>query len=651
MIQRSPLGKIFTKKGIVTEEQLEEALKGQSRNIRDEPLPQRVQRALILSKTRLAKEPEMTSLLGKILIDMGLITEAQLEEALKEQRKILDVYKTLSKDQLGAALEVVQILNSTLNISEVLPIIMKYVDRVTNSVASTLMLLDEKSGELEFAISTGPKADKLSDIRISPGEGIAGWVVMSGESALVTNVAEDHRFNPEIDKKSGFNTKSVLCVPLKAKAKILGVLEVVNKKDGTHFTDDDRLLLSIFAHQAAMAIENALFFSEKQIGFVEQLRIQKNRSLTEKYRALGLMASGLAKDFNELLSSIQGYKDLIKLDMEPSSPNIEKLRGIEYSVQKGAELTRRLLEFSRSYQKESDILNLNFLIEDTIDQYKLTDKKTNISTSLQRDIWNVKADSVQVKKVLTDICMNSSQAMTDGGDLYITTKNVAVTENDCELNGIVPGNYVKISIKDNGVGIAEPYSERIFDPFFTTREMGGGTGLGLTYASSVISNHGGVIAVQSIQNKGTTISILLPSYEKKIIKADERSERLYKGAETILFVDNDHSIIKVAKLLLESLGYNVFIARSGREAIISYKKNIHKIHMVILDLEMADMDGGATFENLKIINSEVKVLLTSGYDIDNNRATKMMDLGCLGFLKKPFTREQLSVKIRQVLDE
>jgi signal transduction histidine kinase/ActR/RegA family two-component response regulator len=651
MIQRLPLGKILTEGGIVEEEQLEEALKGQSRKVVDQPLPQRLRRALILSKMRLAEEPETTPLLGKMLIDMGLITEEQLDMALKEQRKSIDFYKSLTKEQMGSALEIALILNSTLNIAEVLPIIMKYVNQVTNSEASTLMLLDDVTGELVFCIPTGPKANKLSNIRIPPGKGIAGWVVEHKESALIPDASEDPRFHEPIDKISGFKTRSILCVPLKAKTKILGVLEVINKRNGTQFTEEDRLLLSIFAHQAAMAIENALFCSEMRDRFKEQIRIQQNRISLEKFRVLGLMSSGIAKDFNEILTSIQGYTDLIILNMEPGSPNMDKLRKIVDFVQNGAVLTRRLSEFSRSYKKNPEILEINSLIKDTLSPHISTKKKTEISTAFQKDVWNVKADPAQIKNVLTVLFMNSFIAMPDGGDLHIETNNVSINANLANKYGIKTGKYIRISIKDTGIGIAEPHLYRIFDPFFTTREMGGGTGLGLTYASSVVSNHGGTIKVQSTQNKGTTFILYLPSFEKKEIEVSADDERLNKGTETILFVDDEESLLNLGGELLKSLGYSVFLARSGREAIELYNKNMHKIDMVVLDIAMADMDGRRTFENLKNINPDVKVLLSSGYDKNDSKTIRLLSTGCRGLLEKPFNRNELSIKIRKVLDE
>ena len=260
MILRKLIGEILADMGFITRQQLDRALQRQREIFEKKMLPEKLQRAQIVSEARLATH--IIPFLGQILTDMGLITIEQVEEALNEQNKIFDVYKSLETEKLGIAIEIGSIVNSTLNLFEVLTLIMRHVNQVTNSVASTLMLLDDKTGELIFSIPTGPKADQLIDIRLPPGKGIAGWVAEHEEPVLIPDVRGDPRFYPEIDKMSKFDTKSILCIPLKAKTKLIGVLEVINKIDGSSFTEQDILLLSIFGSQAAMAIENSRLHGE-----------------------------------------------------------------------------------------------------------------------------------------------------------------------------------------------------------------------------------------------------------------------------------------------------------------------------------------------------------------------------------------------------
>jgi len=233
-----------------------------------------VQRPSIVSEARLATET--TPLLGQILIDMGFASKEQLDNALREQEKIVDLYKPLFNEKVGAAVEIGSLVNSTLNLSEVLALIMGHANRVTNSAASTLALIDDTTGELVFSVPTGPKADKLIDIRLPSGKGIAGWVAEHEQTVMIPDVRKDPRFYPQIDEISGFETKSILCVPLKAKTKLIGVLETINKADGISFTEEDAMLLSIFACQAAIAIENARLYGELKESEEKYRRLVEN---------------------------------------------------------------------------------------------------------------------------------------------------------------------------------------------------------------------------------------------------------------------------------------------------------------------------------------------------------------------------------------
>ncbi len=192
--------------------------------------------------------------------------------------------------------------------------------------------------------------------------------------------------------------------------------------------------------------------------------------------------------------------------------------------------------------------------------------------------------------------------------------------------------------------------DRIFDPFFTTQEMGRGTGLGLASVYGIVRNHGGIINVDSKKGKGATFTIYLPASEKQVIEDKESVGEVLKGTETVLLVDDEDMIIDVGEGILKELGYKVLIARSGKEAIELYKKNQDKIAMVILDMIMPGVSGGATYDKLKEINPNIKVLLSSGYSIDG-QATEIVDRGCDGFIQKPFNIKALSQEVRKILDE
>jgi CheY-like chemotaxis protein len=238
--------------------------------------------------------------------------------------------------------------------------------------------------------------------------------------------------------------------------------------------------------------------------------------------------------------------------------------------------------------------------------------------------------------------------MPSGGTLFLETKNVILDENYVKPFNAKPGNYVKISVTDTGVGMDENTQKRIFEPFFTTQKMGRGTGLGLATVYGIIKSHEGIINVYSEKGHGATFNIYLPASKKKVEKEKRPLENLLKGEETILLVDDEEVVINVNRMVLERLGYRVFMARSGQEAIEIYQNNKDGIDLVILDMIMPGMGGESAFDILKSINPELKVLLSSGYSL-NGQATKIMERGCQGFIQKPFSIGDISHKIREVL--
>jgi CheY-like chemotaxis protein len=278
-----------------------------------------------------------------------------------------------------------------------------------------------------------------------------------------------------------------------------------------------------------------------------------------------------------------------------------------------------------------------------------TQKEIRIHRKYQEDIWITEVDSSQIEQALLNLYVNAWQAMPGGGDLYIETKNVTLAESYVQPFSVKPGNYVKISVTDTGVGMDNATQQRIFEPFFTTKEIGRGTGLGLASTYGIIKNHGGIINVYSEIGHGTTFTIYLPASEKKIVKKQQASETLLRGNETVLLVDDEDMVIDISQEILQTLGYQVLSATSGHEALEIYAKHKDTIEVVVLDMIMPGMSGGAVYDRLKEINPNVKCLLASGYSV-NGQATEILERGCNGFIQKPFNMEQLSQKVREVLD-
>ena len=381
----------------------------------------------------------------------------------------------------------------------------------------------------------------------------------------------------------------------------------------------------------------------------EKENLQNQLQQAQKMEAIGTLAGGIAHDFNNLLMGIQGHASLMLLHIDSDHPHFERLKGIEDMVQTEANLTKQLLGFARGGKYEVKPTDLNRLIERSSEMFGQTKKEIKIHRKYQKEIWPVEVDRGQIEQVLLNLHVNAWHAMPRGGDLYIETHNVVLDEKHTGPFSVKPGNYVKISVTDTGVGMDEATRQRIFDPFFTTKEMGRGTGLGLASAYGIIKNHSGIINVYSEKGKGTTFNIYLPASEKEVITGEKKlADEILKGTETVLLVDDEGMILGVGEEMLKEMGYKVLLARSGKEAVEVYKANNDEIALVILDMIMPDMGGGEAYDRMKENNPKVKVLLSSGYSIEG-QATEILERGCDGFIQKPFNIKELSMKIREIL--
>ena len=381
----------------------------------------------------------------------------------------------------------------------------------------------------------------------------------------------------------------------------------------------------------------------------EEKRLLENQlQQAQKMESIGTLAGGIAHDFNNILMGIQGNATLMMLKIESEHPNYEKVKNIEKFVQNGTELTNQLLGFARRGKYLVKTTDINEVILKSSTLFARTKKEIQVHSHLHDKIWAVEVDRGQIEQALLNLYVNAWQAMPEGGDLYLKTKNVMLDSSYVKPFRVEPGNYVEISVSDTGVGIDRKTRERIFEPFFTTKEMGRGTGLGLASVYGIIKSHGGYIDVDSEEKKGTTFTIYLPASENEAVREKPIPDEMIKGTGTILLIDDEKMILEVGCELLEELGYTVLCALSGPEALDIFQKNSDKIDLVIMDMIMPGMGGGETFDRLRKINPEVKVLLSSGYSV-NGQATKILRRGCDGFIQKPFNLNQLAEKIGGIM--
>lgn len=368
-----------------------------------------------------------------------------------------------------------------------------------------------------------------------------------------------------------------------------------------------------------------------------------------KMEAIGILAGGIAHDFNNLLMGIQGRTSLMMMDIDSPRHLAEHLEAIEEHIQSASGLTKQLLAFARKGRYEVKPVDLNHLIKKASQMFGRTKKNIEIKLFLQPDLWTVEMDKSQMEQVLLNLFINAWHAMPCGGEICVNSENKILEDNFVNLFSVPSGNYVKIAISDSGIGIDEDIKEKIFDPFFTTKERGRGTGLGLASVYGIVKNHNGIINVCSEKGKGTTFNIYLPESMKKAQKTEEYSEEILPGNETVLLVDDESMILNTGKALLERLGYKVIIAESGVEAVTLYEMENNNIDIVLLDLIMPVMSGIETYKHLKQMNPDIKILFSSGYNMDEG-LSEIIKRNTNGFIQKPYKCELLSQKLRTILD-
>ena len=421
------------------------------------------------------------------------------------------------------------------------------------------------------------------------------------------------------------------------------------RKDGSSFP------VEVTISSIRLNNENLLFGFVKDL--TERKQMEKEKELyqskliqAQKMEALGTLAGGIAHDFNNLLMGIQGRASIISLDLEPTHPCSEHVNAIlEYS-RSAADLTKQLLGIGRGGKYEVSPFDMNDVVHASATMFGRTKKQIRIHQNLCSPAPVISADRRQIEQVLLNLYVNAWQAMPEGGELYLETAVVNLDAAYCRPYEVAPGPYAKFSVTDTGVGMNQETRQRIFDPFFTTKEIGRGTGLGLASVYGILNNHGGFVTVYSEVGKGATFNIYLPVSKEKAKKSDTRDDKLAKGSETILLVDDEKMIIDVGKVMLKKLGYNVVCALGGRQAVEIVSKESEDIHLVILDMIMPDLSGEKVFDAISKTRPTVPVILSSGYSL-NGDAHKIIKKGCAGFIQKPFNLAELSKKVRSILDQ
>ncbi len=382
----------------------------------------------------------------------------------------------------------------------------------------------------------------------------------------------------------------------------------------------------------------------------KQLEVQLRQA--QKMEAIGRLAGGVAHDFNNVLTAIFGYVDILREELPADSTAQRDLAEVRKASERAASLTKQLLAFSRQQVLEPMVLEPTALIEDFEKMlHRLIGEDVELRLSLARDTGNVLADPGQLQQVLMNLAVNARDAMPTGGKLILETANAELSEQYAELHQpVVPGRYVMLAVSDTGTGMTPETRARIFEPFFTTKEKGKGTGLGLSTVYGIVKQSGGYVWVYSELGRGTTFKIYLPRVDAApdtLLPA--REPVTVAGTETILLAEDDAVLRPLAKGLLEKLGYTVLDAADAVEALEAARQYTEVIHLLLTDVVMPGASGRELARQLESHRPDVKVLYVSGYTDDAIVHHGMLEPG-LNFLQKPFTPAALARKVREVLD-
>jgi signal transduction histidine kinase/CheY-like chemotaxis protein len=492
-----------------------------------------------------------------------------------------------------------------------------------------------------------------ADVPLIPvGAGLIGQAIRSQEIIVSDDYMKDQVNRPRVwvGVRDDNLPRAALIAPMTIMGRVVGTIEIQNT-EGKLYTSEHLTAMKMAASLAASAIDNVrlLEHERQQASLLQQ---------SQKMEAIGNLAGGVAHDFNNLLTVILGNTELAFSKLHEADPLRPRLVEVDKAAKRAAVLTRQLLAFGRRQQMERRNIKLNEVIAEIMKLLnRIIGADVEVNVKAGANLSTVSADPAQIEQIVMNLAVNARDAMPEGGQLTIETSNVTLDESyQRQYPYVQPGKYVELQVSDTGTGMDEATKARIFEPFFTTKEVGKGTGLGLSMVYGIVKQHDGYIHVYSEPDNGTMFRIFLPTVEGVAEKDEIHVEPdTLGGTETILLAEDDEGLRKLARDVLDHLGYSVLVAKNGEETVQIYKQHRDQVDLLLLDVMMPQLGGPEAYERIRRIDGDVPLIFMTGYsqDLVQSRFIKQnINVGEMGavVIQKPYNIEVLGRKIREVLD-
>jgi len=402
----------------------------------------------------------------------------------------------------------------------------------------------------------------------------------------------------------------------------------------------------------SMSESLAMKREQEQIHLQKLKDTQKQLIEAEKLSALGTMAGGIAHDFNNILCGMIGHLNILARQIPPNEAYRKTIETIEKAGFRAADLVKQLLTFARQKPMERQTIYINKCITDVALLIETTlDKRIRLALDLDEDLPAVRGDGAQLEQVVINLCINSRDAMPEGGELVIRTEVFEPDTEFCDQHRDAQERaYVLMTVRDTGCGINEKILPRIFDPFFTTKDVGKGTGLGLAMVYGIVQNHDGFCTIESAPALGTTVRIYLPAVEGEAKEVVLCGPEDTPAGKTIMIVDDEPMVVAMLRNHLENLGCNVLTAANGQMAVDLLKEKRDEIDLIILDINMPVMCGRDAYHQFVSIRPDIKVLVSTGYVMSED-TREVLNMGAQGFLQKPYRMEDLNTRLMEIFKE